>query len=232
MTTKERMGRDLMAMRVARELPDGAVVNLGIGIPTLVSQHVPQGRSLLYHSESGVLGYGPLAQEGAEDVDMVNAGGQFLELVPGMSFFHSADAFGMIRGGHVDVAVLGAFQVSEQGDLANWMLPERGVGNVGGAMDLAAGARRIIVAMEHAGKDGRPKILRQCSYPLTGRRCVSLIVTDVAVIEVLGVRDEGSGDGSHGLLLKELAPGWTAEEVQAMTEPRLQIAADLKEVEL
>ena len=232
MSGKERMGRDVIAMRVARELPDGSVVNLGIGIPTLVSQYIPEGREVMYHSESGVLGYGPMADEGEEDVDLINAGGQFLKLVPGMSFFHSADAFGMIRGGHVDVAVLGALQVSEEGDLANWMLPERGVGNVGGAMDLAAGARLIIAAMEHTDREGRPKVLRRCTFPLTGRRCVSLIVTDLAVMEVLGVEANDGSANPQGLLLREVAPGWTAEEVQALTEPRLRIADDLREVAL
>jgi 3-oxoacid CoA-transferase B subunit len=139
-------------MRVARELQDGDVVNLGIGIPTLCSQFVPEGRTVIYHSESGVLGYGPMAEPGEEDIDLINAGGQFLAPNPGMSFFNSAEAFAMIRGGHIDVAVLGAFQVAENGDLANWMLPQRGVGNVGGAMDLAAGAKRIIVAMEQIGR--------------------------------------------------------------------------------
>jgi 3-oxoacid CoA-transferase subunit B len=233
MTLKPRLDRDTIAMRVAKELPDGAVVNLGIGIPTLVSQYVPEGRSILYHSESGVLGYGPLADPGEEDVDIINAGGQFLKPVPGMSFFHSAGAFAMIRGGHIDVAVLGALQVSEEGDLANWMLPERGIGNVGGAMDLAAGARRIIVAMEHTDKDGRPKLLKRCTYPLTGQACVSLVVTDLAVIQVLGAGVQGSGgDGGKGLLLKEIAPGWTVDEVQALTEAKLQVAPDLREVEL
>ncbi len=219
---KERLNRDIIAMRVAKELPDGGYVNLGIGIPTLVSNYVPEGRTVLYHSESGVLNCGSLADEGEEDIDLINAGGQFLKLVSGMSFFSSADAFAMIRGGHIDVAVLGALQVSERGDLANWMLPERGVGNIGGAMDLAVGAKRIIVAMEHTNRSNRPKIVKECIYPLTGRGCVSLVVTDLAVIEVT----------KEGLLLKEMAPGWTPEEVQELTEPRLILASDLKEVEL
>jgi len=219
---KARLDRDVIAMRVAKELPDGAYVNLGIGIPTLVSNYVPEGRIVFYQSESGVLNCGPLAEEGKEDIDLINAGGQFLKGVPGMSFFSSADAFAMIRGGHVDVTVLGALQVSEKGDLANWMLPERGVGNIGGAMDLAAGAKRIIVAMEHTDPRGRPKIVKACSYPPTGRGCVSLVVTDIAVIEVTG----------DGLVLKEVAPGWTAEEVQELTEPRLILSPDLKEIEL
>ena len=205
-------------MRVAREFPDGAVVNLGIGIPTLCSQFVPEGRTVIYHSESGVLNCGPMAEPGQEDIDLINAGGQFLLPVPGMSFFSSADAFAMIRGGHVDVTVLGALQVSERGDLANWMLPERGVGNVGGAMDLAAGAKRVIVTMEHTDKKGGPKIVRECTYPLTGKGCVSLIVTDVAVIEVT----------DDGLVLRETAPGWSAREVQELTEPLLMAPPDLR----
>jgi acetate CoA/acetoacetate CoA-transferase beta subunit len=220
---KERLERDAIAMRIAKELPDGAVVNLGIGIPTLVSQYVPEGREILYHSESGVLGYGPLADPGEEDIDLINAGGNFLKRVPGMSFFHTADAFAMMRGGHIDVTVLGALQVSEKGDLANWFLPERGIGNVGGAMDLAVGAKRVIVAMEHTDRWGRPKIVRECTYPLTARECVSLIVTDLAVIQVVK---------GGGLLLKEIAPGWTPEEVQALTDAPLRVAPDLKEIEL
>ena len=220
---KYRLDREAIAMRVARELPDGAVVNLGIGIPTLVSQFVPEGRTLIYQAENGVTGYGPLAEPGEEDIDLFNAGGLFLKRVPGMAFFHSADAFAMIRGGHIDVAVLGALQVSERGDLANWMLPERGIGNIGGAMDLAVGARRIIVAMEHTDRRGRPKIVRECTYPLTARECVSLIVTDLAVIEVVK---------GQGLLLREVCPGWTPEEVQALTGAPLRIAPDLTEMTL
>ena len=219
---KQRLDREVIAMRVALELQDGDVVNLGLGIPTLCSQFVPEGRTVSYHSESGVLNYGPMAEEGEEDIDLINAGGQFLAPVPGMSFFNSADAFAMIRGGHVDVTVLGALQVSEKGDLANWMLPERGVGNVGGAMDLAAGARRVIVAMEHSDKKGNPKVVRECTYPLTGTECVGLIVTDIAVMEVT----------ARGLVLKEVEPGWTAEEVQAETEARLIVPPDLKDIEL
>ena len=220
--TKERLDRDVIAMRVAKELPAGGYVNLGIGIPTLVSNYVPEGRSVLYHSESGVLNCGPLAGEGEEDVDLINAGGQFLKMVPGMSFFSSSDAFAMIRGGHIDVTVLGAMQVSEKGDLANWMLPQRGVGNIGGAMDLAAGAKRIIVAMEHTDRRDNLKIVRECTYPPTGRGCVSLVVTDIAVIEVT----------TRGMVLLEVAPGWTAEDVQELTEPALILSPDLKDMEL
>ena len=219
---KERLDRDIIAIRVAKELPDGAVVNLGIGIPTLVSNYLPEGRTVVYHSESGVLNYGPLADEDEEDVDFTNAGGQFIKMVPGMSFFSSADAFAMIRGGHVDVTVLGAMQVSEKGDLANWMLPERGVGNIGGAMDLAAGAKRTIVAMEHTDNLNRPKIVKDCSFPITGAGCVSLIITDIAVTEVT----------KDGLVLLEVAPGWTQEEVQELTGPRLILSPDLKDYEL
>jgi 3-oxoacid CoA-transferase B subunit len=222
MDERFRLEREVIAMRVAKEFQDGDVVNLGLGIPTLCSQFVPEGRSIAYHSENGVLNYGPMAEPGEEDVDLTNAGGQFLAWVPGMAFFDSAEAFAMIRGGHVDVAVLGAMQVSERGDLANWMLPERGIGNVGGAMDLAVGARRIIVAMEHVDKTGRPKIVRECTYPPTGIGCVGLIVTDISVIEVV----------ERSLVLREVAPGWTAEEVQQETEARLDFAPDLRVMEL
>ena len=219
---KQRLDREVIAMRVAKELPDGAYVNLGIGIPTLVSSFVPEGNVVFYHSESGILNCGPLADEGQEDIDLINAGGQFLEPVPGMSFFSSADAFAMIRGGHVEVTVLGSHQVSAKGDLANWMLPQRGVGNVGGAMDLAIGARSVIVAMEHTDRDNQPKIVEECSFPITGKECVSLIITDLAVIEC----------AKEGLVLKEVAPGWTAEEVQELTGAKLIMAPDVKEYEL
>ena len=209
-------------MRVARELPDGAYVNLGIGIPTLVSSFVPEGRTVYYHSESGILNCGPLAEEGDEDIDLINAGGQFIEPVPGMAFFHSADAFAMIRGGHVDVTVLGSHQVSAKGDLANWILPQRGVGNVGGAMDLAAGAPGVIVAMEHTDRQNNPKIVEECTFPLTGKECVFLIVTDLAVIECT----------KEGLVLKEVAPGWTPEEVQQLTGAKLAVGSEVKEFEL
>ena len=219
---KERLPREIVAMRVAKELPDGGYVNLGIGIPTLVSSFLPEGRTVFYHSESGVLNCGPLAEEDGEDIDLINAGGQFLEPVPGMAFFDSAEAFAMIRGGHVDVTVLGSHQVSAKGDLANWMLPQRGVGNVGGAMDLAAGARSVIVAMEHTDRQNNPKIVEECTFPVTGKGCVYLIVTDLAVIECTG----------DGLLLKEVAPGWTTEEIQQLTGARLAIDPGVKEFEL
>ena len=219
-----RLGREVIAMRVAREFGDGEVVNLGIGIPTLCSDFVPPGVQLIYHSESGLLNCGPLADDGEGDVDLINAGGQFLSPVPGMAYFDSAEAFAMIRGGHIDVTVLGALQVSATGDLANWFLPARGVGNVGGAMDLAVGAKRVIVAMEHNPRTGEPKIVQDCTYPLTGRGCVGLIVTDIAVIEVLP-------DGG-GLLLIEYAPGWGVESVQANTGAELTVSPDLVEMTL
>ena len=216
------MDREIIAMRVAKELPNGSYVNLGIGIPTLVSAFLAPGQVVFYHSESGVLNCGPLAEEGEQDVDLINAGGQFLQMVPGMSFFGSADAFAMIRGGHVNVTVLGAHQVSANGDLANWMLPQRGVGNVGGAMDLAAGADDVIVAMEHTDRRNQPKIVEDCTLPLTGRGCVSLIVTDLAVVRCT----------QSGLVLEEVAPGWTSEEIQELTGASLIMSPDLKEYRL
>jgi 3-oxoacid CoA-transferase subunit B len=223
---KERLSREVIAMRIARELFDGAVVNLGIGIPTLVSSFVTEGMTVIYHTENGALGFGPVVTaeevEDKADIDLVNASGQYVTPLPGMCFFHHADSFAMIRGGHIDITVLGVLEVSEKGDLANWMFPGRGVGNIGGGMDLAFNARRVIVATEHTTKDGKPKIVRECSVPMTAPECVDLIVTDLAVIEVTG----------KGLLLKELAPGWTVEEVQALTEPKLGLAPDLKEIKL
>jgi 3-oxoacid CoA-transferase subunit B len=181
-----------------------------------------EGRQVTFHSESGVLGYGEVLGDEDGDIDLVNAGGQFVAPLPGMSAFGSVEAFAMIRGGHIDVTVLGGMQVSEQGDLANWMFPERGIGNVGGAMDLAAGARRVIVVMEHTTKQGLPRIVKECDYPITGLRCADLIVTNIAVIEVT----------TGGMVLKEVAPGFSPEEVQVRTEPTLIVSPDLKDVEL
>lgn len=223
---KERMTREMVAIRVANELFDGAVVNLGIGIPTLVSSFVPEGIEVIYHSENGVLGFGPVVQpdEMAElaDVDLVNASGQYIVPKRGMCFVHHADSFAIIRSGRVDISVLGALQVSERGDLANWMFPGRGVGNIGGGMDLAFNAKMVIVATEHTTKDGKPKIVRRCTVPLTAPRCVDMIVTDIAVIKVTG----------GGLMLREHAPGWTVAEIQALTEPTLLIDEDLKTISL
>ena len=223
---KERLSREAIAMRVAREFFDGAVVNLGIGIPTLASSFVPEGIELIYHTENGILGFGPVVTaeelEQAADIDLVNAGGQYVTPLPGMCFFHHADSFLMIRGGHIDITVLGVIEISEKGDLANWMFPGRGVGNIGGGMDLAFNAKKVICATEHTAKNGNPKIVKQCSIPLTAPECVDLIVTDITVIEVT----------KDGLVLREIAPGWTPEEVQALTEPILIIPPGLKEIEL
>ncbi|MBI2957910.1 MAG: 3-oxoacid CoA-transferase subunit B [Chloroflexi bacterium] len=223
---KERLSREAIAMRIARELFDGAVVNLGIGIPTLVSSFVPEGMTVIYHSENGMLGFGPVvpAEDMKElaDIDLVNASGQYVQPKPGMCFFHHADSFGIIRGGHVDISVLGVIEVTDHGDLANWMFPGRGVGNIGGGMDLAFNAKKVIGATEHTTKDGKPKIVKQCCVPLTSPGCVDLIVTDISVIEVT----------PYGLLLKEYAPGWSVEDIQALTEPELAVAKDLKEIEL
>jgi len=220
---KERLDEQTMALRAVKEFQDGMIVNLGVGMPTLCSMYVPPEKEILFHSENGVLGFGPIVTNPDDaDLNLINAGVQPVTRKPGMSFFEHAESFAMIRGGHVDVAVLGAIQVSEKGDLANWLLPGKKVGSLGGGMDLAFCARRVIALTTHTTKDGLPKIVRQCSEPLTAPGCVDLIVTDVAVIEVT----------ADGLLLREVAPGWTAEEVQALTEPKLNVAADLREMEL
>jgi 3-oxoacid CoA-transferase subunit B len=218
----EAANRDLIALRVAKELRDGYYVNLGIGLPTLVSNYIPEGIQVTFQSENGILGYGPIIEDVEQaDFEQINAGGQAVTLLPGASFFDSATSFAMIRGGHIDLTVLGALQVSETGDLANWLRPERGIGNIGGAMDLVSGAQRVVVAMEHVTKSGEPKIVKECRYPLTGKGVVDLIVTDRAVIEV----------APEGLVLREIAPGLTVEEVQRATEPRLIVPPDLKEIE-
>jgi len=223
---KERLSREAIAMRIAKEFFDGAVVNLGIGIPTLVSSFVPEGMQVIYHTENGALGFGPVVMpdefEEKADIDLINAGGQYVSPLPGMCFFHHADSFAIIRGGHIDITVLGVLEVSEKGDLANWMFPGRGVGNIGGGMDLAFNSKRVIGATEHTTKAGKPKIVKQCSIPLTAPRCMDLVVTDIAVIEFT----------EQGLVLKEIAPGWTVEDVQELTEPKLIVAEDLKEIEL
>ena len=219
---KARLDRQTIALRVAKEFEDGAVVNLGGGIPALTANFVPEGKTVIFHAENGVLGFGGVPPEPEQSPYFLGANGVPFSRLPGMSFFDHAQSFAMIRGGHIDISVLGALQVSEKGDLANWTFPERGIGNIGGAMDLAAGCRRIIVAMEHVTPKGQLKILKKCSYPLTASRCVDLIVTDIAVVQVT----------SDGLVLRETAPGWTAEEVQTYTEPKLLISTDLKEIEL
>ena len=223
---KERLSREAIAMRIAKEFFDEAVVNLGIGIPTLCSSFVPEGMQIIYHTENGALGFGPVVMEyefeEKADIDLTNAGGQYVSPLPGMCFFHHADSFAIIRGGHVDISVLGVIEISEKGDLANWMFPGRGVGNIGGGMDLAFNAKRVIGATEHVTKRGKPKLVKQCSLPLTAPGCIDTIVTDLAVIKIT----------EKGMVLQEIAPGWTPEEIQEVTEPTLIIPDDLKEMEL
>ncbi len=216
-----RLNRNQIAQRIAQEIKDGFTVNLGIGIPTLVSNYIPKNMQVMLHSENGLLGLGPFPEEGKEDADLINAGKQTVTAVKGASFFSSADSFAMIRGGHIDLSVLGALEVDQEGSIANWMVPGKMVKGMGGAMDLVVGAQRVVVAMQHTNKKGESKLLEKCVLPLTGVQCVNRIFTDCAVIDVVP---------EEGFILKEVAEGISVEEVQRITKAPLKIDSHVKTI--
>jgi 3-oxoacid CoA-transferase subunit B len=217
---KKLLTREQIAQRIAKEVQDGFVVNLGIGIPTLVANYIPSGMSVMFQSENGLLGMGPFPTEENLDPDLINAGKQTITTVKGASFFSSADSFAMIRGGHIDLSVLGAMQVDEEGNIANWMVPGKMVKGMGGAMDLVAGARRVIVAMQHVDKSGQHKLLKKCDLPLTGKKCVNQIITDMAVLELT----------AKGFKLLEIAPGLTVDDIKTSTGAPIEVSTSLKEM--
>jgi len=219
MSEKPRLERQAMCDRLAMEFQDEWIVNLGVGMPTLCSNYIDPNKEIIFHSENGVIGYGPLAIEGQEDKHLVNAGGQKVTAVPGMAIVHHADSFALIRGGMVDVTVMGAYEVSENGDFANWRIPTRKGGGIGGAMDLAACAKRVFIAMEHTTRDGSPRLLRKCNLPVTAPAAVKLLATDLGLFEITPA----------GFLVREYAPGWSLEDIQLLTEATLTLADDAKE---
>ena len=222
MVDKPKLERQVMCDRLAMEFQDGWIVNLGVGMPTLCSNYVDTSKEIITHSENGVIGYGPIAEDGKEDRHLVNASGQFVTSQPGMSIVHHADSFGVIRGGMVDVTVMGAYEVSENGDFANWRIPTRKGGGIGGAMDLAACAKRVFIALEHVTREGEPRLLNRCKLPITAPAVVKMVVTDLGLFEVT----------PEGFKLLENAPGWSPEDIQEVTEAKLIIADDLREIQL